>query len=156
MAGKLIQMEDPYNLELLDLRENQDFQDRLVFPFMMTQAPVKPIVFPEQIREYSRFASALDESDILVILGYSLNESDNHINVYLRDYLKKDNKKIIYCVHYEEGKKVKNEAWVLKQLRIAEADPIGERMEVIPFSDEKALYAELEHRISELQEETRK
>ncbi len=156
LAGKLIQMEDPYNLELLDLRENQDFQDRLVFPFMMTQAPVKPIVFPEQIREYSRFASALDESDILVILGYSLNESDNHINVYLRDYLKRDNKKIIYCAHYEEGKKVKNEEWVLKQLRIAEADPIGERMEVIPFSDEKALYAELEHRISELQEETRK
>ena len=51
---------------------------------------------------------------------------------------------------------MKNEAWVLKQLRIAEADPIGERMEVIPFSDEKALYAELEHRIAELQEETRK
>lgn len=26
----------------------------------------------------------LDESDVVVVLGYNINEDDNHINAYLR------------------------------------------------------------------------
>ena len=153
LAGKLIQMEDPYNLELLDLRENQDFQDRLVFPFMMTQAPIKPIVFPEQISEYSKFDEALKKRDLLVIIGYSLSENDNHVNVYLRAFLKKQGKPIIYCNYVEKGKSPKSAAWLLKRLRIPADDPVKKLVHIVPFENEKALYRKLKTKVKEIQED---
>ena len=153
LAGKLTQMEDPLNLELLDLRKKPDLRNRLVFPFMMTQAPIKPIVFPEQIREYSKFDKALRRRDLLVIIGYSLSENDNHVNVYLREFLKKQGKPIIYCNYVEKRKKPKSAVWLLERLNISEDDPVKELVHIVPFENEKDLYRKLKTKVKEIQED---
>lgn len=153
LAGRLTQMEDPINLELLDLREKHNLSNRLLFPFMMTQAPIKPIVFPEQIREYSKFDEALKKCGLLVIIGYSLSENDNHVNVYLREFLKKQGKPIIYCNYVEKGKSPKSVAWLLEQLKISEDDPVKKLIHIVPFENEKALYRKLKTKVKEIQED---
>lgn len=95
LAGSLNLFEIP---EKLSIVEAEDIQKKdFVFPFLATQAPVKPIVDAKQIQEYSKSIEKLSESDCLVIIGYSINENDNHINAILRDFIVKNkNKKIIY------------------------------------------------------------
>ena len=63
----------------------------------MTQAPIKPIICTYQIKEYAKFVEQLEKSDVLVIVGYSIGEADNHINALIRDYYKMEGKKIIFC-----------------------------------------------------------
>ena len=43
----------------------------------------------------------------MVILGYNLNEDDNHVNAYLRDFVKNGNKRIIYVTDGNTDPKVK-------------------------------------------------
>lgn len=65
----------------------------------MTQAPVKPLVDANQIRAYAKALSALDESDLLVVLGYSFYESDRHVAAIVHDYVTKPGKRLIYMDH---------------------------------------------------------
>ena len=105
LAGKLSQMEDPTTFEILDIREErQNLENRFLFPYMMTQALVKPIIGPEQIDEYSRFSDCLSKADTLVIVGYSLGSADNHINSFIRKFLKNGGR-LIYCA-YKDNKRV--------------------------------------------------
>lgn len=105
LAGKLSEFEFPAEYAVKDLRITHAKDTDFVFPFMMTQAPVKPIVEPHQIKEYSRALSALDEADILVIIGYSLPQEDAHILAMVRKFVCEDNKRLIYCYHDEKGNK---------------------------------------------------
>ncbi len=57
----------------------------------MTQAPIKPIITPTQIEEYKKAIDALDEAKVLVVIGYSLGEADDHINA------------CILCIRLTEG-----------------------------------------------------
>ena len=105
LAGRLSQMEDPTTFEILDLQEKgQNIESRFLFPYMMTQALVKPIIGPEQIDEYSRFSDCLSKADTLVIVGYSLGSADNHINSFIRKFLKNGGR-LIYCA-YKDSKRV--------------------------------------------------
>jgi hypothetical protein len=101
LAGSLKLFEIP---EKLSIVEAEDIQENdFVFPFLATQAPVKPIVDAKQIQEYSKSIEKLSESDCLVIIGYGINENDNHINAILRDFIVKNkNKKIIYFEYSED------------------------------------------------------
>lgn len=101
LAGSLKLMEDPVNLEIIDYsQENVYDEKRFIFPFMMTQAPVKPIVAPCQIEEYYRAIDALNKADLLVLIGYGLNKSDNHITALIRNYIISDKKKKLIYLNY--------------------------------------------------------
>jgi NADH dehydrogenase/NADH:ubiquinone oxidoreductase subunit G len=121
LAGKLSQFEYPHLLFVEDFADkkaiipNNDF----VFPFLMTQAPVKPIITPVQIREYVKALRQLESADVLFVLGYSLCENDNHINAMLREFLIKG-KKIVYFAYDQENKKdiVDVKAEVRRNLRV--------------------------------------
>lgn len=95
LAGSLRLFEIPEQLSVVDAKDIQ--KNDFVFPFLATQAPVKPIIDIKQIEEYHKAIEELNKSDYLVVIGYGINENDNHINAILRNFIVKDNdKKIIY------------------------------------------------------------
>lgn len=104
LAGKLSQFEIPEELRVVDICDNEDISDKFIFPYMATQAPLKPIVDCVQLREYSNFIKTLDGTDIVVIIGYNINDNDNHINALLRDFLmRKSTNHIVFCQFVKPG-----------------------------------------------------
>lgn len=87
--GQLKMFEFPELLEVKDIKESEDCitnGSRLFFPFIFGQSYVKPIIHPIQIREFSKISKILSNADFLVILGFGINEDDNHLNTYLHDF----------------------------------------------------------------------
>lgn len=126
LAGELRDFEVP-NEFIIDHFDNIDNVDeKFIFPYMLTQAPVKPIINPRQIEVYANALNYLKDIDTLVIVGYGFNGSDDHINAMLNDFLCKKKKKIIYW-DFIPSKDKKNE-WdeskkkskLMKKLRIKE------------------------------------
>lgn len=101
LAGSLRTFENPETLEVFDALENLELLEQgAVFPFMMAQAPVKPIVSPYQMREYSKALRVLDETDTLCVLGYSFTQNDGHIISMIREYLLREKPaRLIYFQH---------------------------------------------------------
>lgn len=88
LNGELKYFEYPELLEVVNF-EKEDLQTgRLVFPFIFSQSLVKPIVNFRQAETFHKLKKTLENADILVILGFNLNEDDNHINAYLHDFVK--------------------------------------------------------------------
>lgn len=122
LAGKLSEFEFPTELTVKNICTEHLAEEAFVFPFLMTQAPVKPIIVPEQIRQYQKALDILEHANTLVIVGYSLGNADNHINAMLREFAVKPQKRIIYCnycrdtdAQYEDTQKR-----LCKSLRISE------------------------------------
>lgn len=103
LAGRLSEFEIPKELSVKDLNKTIINSNDFIFPFLMTQAPIKPIIVPNQIREYSRAIQKLEKAGVLVIIGYSLGEADNHINAILHEFAKNERKKIVYCYYDKDG-----------------------------------------------------
>ncbi len=128
--GQLKYFEFPETLEVIDAcadeTENKFGNEKLFFPFIFGQSFVKPIVNHAQIEEFSKMQRILDEAEYLVVLGYNMNEDDNHLNAYLHDYLIRqddDRKKTIIVVDSkdeEEGKTL-----TLKKLRCRDEEVQG-------------------------------
>jgi len=101
LNGSLNLFEIPENIEVIDILQEDLPQDKLFFPFIFGQSYTKPIVSDHQVKNFSKMAKILDDSNILIILGFNINEDDNHINAYLRNFLKtgaKNNPKNIIFV----------------------------------------------------------
>lgn len=98
LNGQLKYFEYPEILEVVDMSSNCAYKNKFLFPFIFGQSLVKPIVNSTQIKEFWRLNKLLngdDGADILVVLGFNINEDDNHINAFLHDYVKKGKKLII-------------------------------------------------------------
>lgn len=98
LNGQLKWFEYPELIEIKDLSKEKGYDNKLVFPFIFGQSLVKPIVNPIQTEEFHRLHELLNSEnnvDILVILGFNINEDDNHINSFLHDYVKKGKKLIV-------------------------------------------------------------
>lgn len=102
LAGKLSQFENPKTFEIKDLELEELGDNEYVFPFLMTQAYIKPIVSRTQIDEYSKAIGFLKETNLLVVIGYSLCENDNHINAIINDYIKKAGHKMLYLKYVDD------------------------------------------------------
>lgn len=97
LAGELSLFEYPHQLEVKDITKSSLTKKSFVFPFLLTQAPVKPIIEPKQIKQYSKMYTALNNSKHLIILGYNINNNDNHINAYIREFVRKTKTHLIFC-----------------------------------------------------------
>lgn len=94
-------------------------------PFMMTQAPVKPIIHPIQIEEYNKAIQCLLKSDCLVIIGYSLCYNDYHILAIIKYFLNHNpNKKLIFCYYYNDKDALKTKEEVSKRLKLDNCEQI--------------------------------
>lgn len=87
LNGQLRLFEIPETLEVIDITKTNLPKDKLYFPFIMGQSYTKPIISRHQIDAFKIMGDILEEANILVILGYNVNEDDNHINAYLRDFM---------------------------------------------------------------------
>ena len=127
LNGSLNLFEIPENIDVIDILEEDLPQDKLFFPFIFGQSYTKPIVSNHQVQNFSKMTKILDDSNILIILGFNINEDDNHINAYLRNFLKtgtKDNpKNIIFVTNYL---KQANKSNLFKDLKLNEKLRIGQ------------------------------
>lgn len=83
LAGKLNEFEFPQTFEIRSTNLKGMF-----FPYLSTQVPIKPLVHPKQIKQYSKAISQLNNCNKLFILGYSLGALDDHINAIICDYIR--------------------------------------------------------------------
>lgn len=87
--GQLKYFEYPNLLEIRDLsfiKETAE-QKKLFFPFIFGQSFVKPIVNEIQVEEFHKVSEILAKTEVLIVLGYNINEDDNHLNSYLHKFL---------------------------------------------------------------------
>ena len=103
LNGKTNLFELPEVLEIIDALEVDYLDDKYLFmPFIFGQSHVKPIVHNHQIQEFSKFSEHLDNSDVLVVFGFNMNEDDNHINAFIHSFVKSEKKKLIVVGAGEE------------------------------------------------------
>lgn len=107
LSGELTMFED---INTMSVRHySASSRETALFPFLLTQAPIKPIICPYQIRQYTNLDKCLNEISILFVLGYSFCEYDSHINSFIRDFIeKKDNHLICYTYKSDKDKDLKN------------------------------------------------
>lgn len=110
LNGQIKLFELPEVLEVVDLSSaslTEEDKKLFVFPFIFGQSLVKPIVSSSQTEEFHKMHKLLfgkeiengrevDSIDTLVILGYNINDDDNHINAFLHDYVKNGKRLIIF------------------------------------------------------------
>lgn len=73
--------------EHLDVLEFEDYSTAgkhidhasFIFPYLLCQSPVKPIISQNQIMEFASAVAAMREADEIVVLGYSFCDQDSHI-----------------------------------------------------------------------------
>jgi hypothetical protein len=137
LAGKLSEFEIPEELRVIEIGDNEDIANKFIFPYMSTQAPLKPIVDCAQLKEYSKFIDTLDNTDVLVIIGYNINDNDNHINALLRDFLiRKPTNRIVFSQFVKVVDEFDQESTissVAKKLRIT-SEATKDQITAIPNS----------------------
>ena len=72
-----------------------------VFPYLLVQSGVKPIISPFQIEEFGKATNWMGASDVVIVLGYGVNSDDEHISNLLRWRISR-NKKVV-CFIYAQG-----------------------------------------------------
>lgn len=87
ISGALWQFESAMSLSVRDIREGTASENELIFPYLLTQVPVKPIVCWEQASELSRMVDALKETSDLRVLGYSFCPNDAHVASMVASWL---------------------------------------------------------------------
>lgn len=136
LAGRLYQFEIPEELRLINLRDANSELQGCVFPYLATQAPVKPIIAFEQLDEYRNAMDYITNCDYLVIVGYGVNNADNHINALLRYFLTSgEGKGIIYCAYVKENESYdekKERTELIEKLRITNYAQLAEKIIVLP------------------------
>lgn len=73
-----------------------------VFPYLLVQSGVKPIISPSQILEFGKARQWVNDSDLVIVIGYGVNADDEHISSYLRWRIS-NNKQIKCFIHKKHG-----------------------------------------------------
>jgi hypothetical protein len=97
LHGKLNLFEELETKSIVDVSKAK--LERTVFPYLLVQSGVKPIISPDQIREFHKACEMIEEAEYLLIIGYGVNLDDEHITNILRKRLSvgKKIKYFIYC-----------------------------------------------------------
>lgn len=76
-----------------NIKPNIDFTSDIrhyTIPSFLPPLKLKPVIGKKFITEWYNASKALEDSDKIIIIGYSFNESDEHFNGLLRDCQHKD------------------------------------------------------------------
>lgn len=99
--GKFNWMEFPKELCVVDVVDETIEHSRYdYFPYIFLQSGVKPIVEGKQLKEYKKAIEQLDNSNRIIICGFSMSCDDNHIVALIREQLMRG-KEIVY-LNYED------------------------------------------------------
>ena len=105
LNGQLKYFEFPEMLEVKDISKEDTLKDKIFFPFIFGQSLVKPIINKYQVDVFKQFEDILNNIDILVILGYNINDDDIHINAMLHSYAKSDKRLIVVGEYNNDDEK---------------------------------------------------
>lgn len=72
---------------------NEFSEEDDIFPYLLVQSGVKPIINYSQLKEFYQGAAALVEADVLIVLGYGMNSDDEHVVNMLKERLEDKDKK---------------------------------------------------------------
>lgn len=102
--GSLNLFEYPFELAVYDFcKDSRQPEHKMFFPFIFGTSSLKSVVHSIQIHALKTLKEILDESNTLVIIGYGLNEDDNHLNSFIREFLfdhpDRESHRVVYC-HY--------------------------------------------------------
>ncbi len=115
LHGKLHWFEDYRKLCVYDCRNSDERKqienEECVVPFILIPSGVKPIICSKQLREFGKFIGYLDDSTILVVVGYKFNSEDNHINSIIGEWLKGANKRKLLYLNWCEDPSQKSVAF---------------------------------------------
>lgn len=116
LHGNLCWFEDLNKLTVFDCKKNDELESlrsnqKSLLPFILIPSGIKPLICRKQIEQFSTFINKLDESSLLVVVGYKFNSEDNHINSIIADWLRKDNHKLIY-LNFKGELDWKNCSWI--------------------------------------------
>ncbi len=103
LNGRLDLFENVNTREVIDIKRNRKNQNSLkekYVPFILGQSFVKPLICLEQAKAYLDFAKMAKSCRYLVVLGYGINSSDEHVNTILRP-LRKNKGGILFVVKDE-------------------------------------------------------
>lgn len=106
LNGKMCWFEYPESLQVSNIIDESD-NNRFYFPFVFGQSLIKPIVHSKQVEEFAKMKDILDIADVLVVLGYGINEDDNHVNSFLREFVEKKKKMVVLGTESEKSVKDK-------------------------------------------------
>lgn len=72
-----------------------------IFPYLLVQSGIKPVINYYQLKELYQGAKALVDADVLFIIGYGMNSDDEHIINILKERLEQHKEdKIKHTVFY--------------------------------------------------------
>ena len=94
--------EDVNNKRIAELSKFKE--DEVIFPYLLTQSGVKPVINYSQLKTLYEGSSALMEAEELIIIGYGLNKDDEHILNVLKERLE-IGRKIAYYLYVETDAK---------------------------------------------------
>ncbi len=138
LNGQLNLFEYPELLEISDFEKDEIKNDKIFFPFIFGQSLVKPIISSVQTEQFHKLYDSLSNTDILVILGFNVNEDDNHINAFLHNYVK-TGKRILFVTdkrNFDGMRKLKIE---IPEKSICKVDYNNGNEEVVEKMFEKIL-----------------
>lgn len=85
------------NLKTKEIKNLMDFEENdIVFPYLMIQSGIKPIISPYQIKTWNRAIEFLENSECIFILGYGFNSDDEHLHTIIRDSINNEVKIVIF------------------------------------------------------------
>ena len=100
LHGEINIFENPYKRSLYKICEKEMKQTDFIFPYILGQSAIKPIISSYQVNEFSKFNNMLipnkNVNKVLIMVGYALNEDDSHIISSINEFLKEKNHILIY------------------------------------------------------------
>lgn len=91
-------------------RPNNFKNEDVIFPYILIQSGVKPLISPLEIKVFSNACDMIENADYLIILGYGLNSDDEHVVSMIKYYLDKRKDKLeVYNLVHEFEKTYNND-----------------------------------------------
>lgn len=134
LHGKMTWFEDLKHLTIYDCTiesERKKIEDNIenIIPFILIPSGVKPLICSKQIEAFHNFIEQMNQSNLLVIIGYRFNSEDNHINSIINEWLYSSNDNKLIYFNFEESVDFNELGWLIEKTDV-------EKME---FSDECSL-----------------
>ncbi len=140
LSGKLSQFEHLPDLEFVDysLPGHSIKPNDFVFPYLLCQSPVKPVISLAQVDEYAKASEALRNSDEIAVLGYSFCKADAHICSMVGESMRSnDRRKLVYFSYVDKDSEFNKEEIAVdlqKKLRVAQTI-VDNQIEILQVSD---------------------
>lgn len=112
---------DPY---LNSIVEEDEDTNHFIVPLLFTQSGTKPMTSIDMSEKYVDFYHKLNDSDVIVTIGFGFNADDEHINGIFRQLINKHNKKI-YIVDTDTSSEISKKNKIQEKLKIENTSNIN-------------------------------